>query len=82
MKLRQSIGIRLAQWTLILTGNLELAASLKALPAILSLPLRLTVVEGSARLEYPSGPSEWAAWRNHQGPDCSEKPLVQSLSTA
>jgi len=44
-------GVWVAQAILVLTGNLEIAASLRALPKAWTLPLRLTAHDGGVRLE-------------------------------
>lgn len=62
-------GVWFARLILVLTGNLEVAAVLRALPLISSLPFRLIEVEDSYRLEFASGPEEWAEWRRQLGLD-------------
>ena len=59
----RSLGFRIAQAILALTGNLEVAAALRVLPTISSLPLRLRVEGSHARLEFPFGPEEWVRWQ-------------------
>lgn len=81
----KAIGVWAAQAILILTGNLALAASLRALPIILSLPLRLTVRGKLAHLEYPSGPQEWDCWNRQMRlptslPDSPKSEATQSVA--
>ena len=71
----KTIGIWLAQAILTLTGNLALAASLRSLPVRLWLPLRLTVQDKSAHLEYPFGPEDWAGFRHQSEQDYPSKPM-------
>ena len=71
------LGFHLARLILILTGNLEVAACLRTLPTIASLPLRLRVEGDAARLEYPAGPEEWAQWQRHPVQGSVERPQEQ-----
>ena len=72
MSIIRTSGLALARWVLLLTGNLEVAACLRALPTIASLPLRLRVKGNVARIEYPTGASEWAEWQRQLEQDCPE----------
>jgi hypothetical protein len=72
-------GIWVAQMVLVLTGNLALAASLRALGATVSLPARITVEGKSARIEYPAAPSEWDEWnRLRNSPQATSAPALQA----
>jgi hypothetical protein len=63
----KTIGVWLAQAVLVLTGNLALAASLRALPARFWLPVRLAAQGKSVRLEYLAGPLEWDRYLHQSG---------------
>lgn len=64
----RSIGIFLAKGILVITGNLEIAASMKVLPRIGRLPLELRQVQGRFLLQYPTSPEEWETWQMSQAP--------------
>ena len=69
------IGLLVARWVLVLTGNLEIATALQALKSLSVLPLQLKIERGVARIEYPAGPEEWAEWQRRRGLDYPGNPL-------
>ena len=59
----KAFGIWIARAVLVFTGNLTIAACLKALPAIGVLPFRVVKIEGEYLTQYPSSPQEWGEWQ-------------------